>query len=249
MATAQDTLSLWFTSDQEYKYLMQGVATNNPTLLLMAIDADRRRSTDDWEKLISTLEEKRAKRKKEEKFLRDIFEETRKVFLKTEVDVSTLNETLGTGRYNCVSGTALFGQLLDYFGFQFQIIETQSHVFLETRVNGKPIIMESTRPAQDLIVGEKRVKAFRSIFESRNSSDLSGRTTVGAASHSSTAGYMNTIHLKQLAGLQYYNDALLHLKNENLLKAKAQIDKAALLYPSDRILEFQGALEDALKDL
>lgn len=227
---------------------MQGVVTNNATLMLMAIDADKRSSSEDWEKLISTLEEKRAKRKKEEKFLRDIFEETRKVYLKKQVDVSTLNETIRSGAYNCVSGTALFGQLLDYFGFDFRIIETQSHVFLETSCAGKPIIMESTRPAQGLIVGEKRVKAFRSIFENGNSSDPSGRTTVGAASHFYTAGYMNTIHLKQLAGLQYYNDALLHLKNENLLKAKAQIDKAALLYPSDRILEFQGVLQECIKD-
>lgn len=252
MAAPQDTLNLWFTSDQEYKYLMQGVATNNATLMLMAIDADKRTLSPAWEELIYTLENQKAKRKKEDKFLRDIFQETSRVFLKKEAEVSTLNQTLSTGTYNCVSGTALFGQLLSHFGYDFRVMETESHVFIEMEVDGKPIIFESTHPAQGLIIGEKRVRAFKALF---NPPGTEGRPAKEAfnpivSSSGATASGMtiSSIHLKQLAGLQYYNDALLHLKQENYLKAKAQIEKAFLLYPSERIQDFQTMMQDWLKE-
>jgi hypothetical protein len=82
--------------------------------------------------------------------------------------------------------------------------------------------------------GRPAKEAFNPIISS------SGATASGMA--------ISSIHLKQLAGLQYYNDALLHLKQENYLKAKAQIEKAFLLYPSERIQDFQTMMQDWLKE-
>ncbi|WP_332914370.1 hypothetical protein [Algoriphagus boritolerans] len=44
------------------------------------------------------------------------------------------------------------------------------------------------------------------------------------------------VDLKQLAGLQYYNDAIVYFNSQAFGQAVDQLSKAYLLYPSDRIL-------------
>jgi hypothetical protein len=57
----------------------------------------------------------------------------------------------------------------------------------------------------------------------------------GPALVNSENSIFRKVKLIELAGLQYYNDAIVHFNNQEFGQAVHQLSKAYLLYPSDRI--------------
>ncbi len=53
---------------------------------------------------------------------------------------------LKEGRYDCVSGSAALGLLLERYGYSFDIVETDYHVFIVVHLGLQKAILESTLP-------------------------------------------------------------------------------------------------------
>lgn len=233
--------SLLFESEAERFYWTEG--KNQPLSLFRAVSAEEINPGNSWHNLVRELDQKRAKESKELNFLRLIFQKTHQSLLKKYEQHSTFNDMLETGKYDCVSASAALGMLLDRYGYQFDIVETDYHVFILVVVDGKNIVLESTLPVGGMITGPSEVNAYLEAYKQEEFAQLGSlNQRIGSPKIDlSNNAIFRKVTLYQLAGLLYYNDAILLFNHQKYEEASNQLTKALELYTSDRI--------EGLKDL
>ena len=124
-------------------------------------------------------------------------------------------------------------------GYEIKIWETPYHAFLEVfDENGQGILIESTDPAFGVVSNAKKIEKRKKEY--LNGYNLSNPIGIGANKiEDGVEGYIKEINLKELAGLQYYNDAILAFNRGDYNQASITLKKASYLYPSPRIVMLQ----------
>ncbi|GGF21153.1 hypothetical protein GCM10011339_06420 [Echinicola rosea] len=227
-----------------------------PMDLLVALHASGEVETAQFDKVVKKLDKRSNRKDHTEWFLGEIFYKTHQYLLKEYVKHSSFNDALKTGLYDCVSGSAIYGLLLDRYGFDYEVIETDYHVFILIHgVNDKTYVFESTEPRAGFIKDQEAVAQYISVFDA---AVVRGKAKQLAELGSVVSQFTeeNTIYasisLRELAGLQYYNDAVHHFNNGDLLMTYKQLAKARAIYPSDRVTslyEYISAVQDEGKKL
>jgi hypothetical protein len=190
-------------------------------------------SASDFLSFVEKFENRKHNYKSEKQFLADLFTRTHHRFLKNFKQYASFRETLTNGTYNCLTGTALYALLLDHFGYDYTIIETNYHVFLIVKTDDSDILFEATDPARGFVDEAKEIEKRIDVYK-QNKIQPSAN---GKAYQYSFALY-NTVSLDELLGLFHYNQAI-EAYNKNLLSfAITHLDRAARLYTSPRIEEF-----------
>ena len=144
---------------------------------------------------------------------------------------------LDQGDYDCVSGSAALGLLLDRYGYSFDVIETDYHVFIQVYLGGKTLVLESTLPVGGLITSPSAVSNYLAAYLSegapiaRNISEGLAGTKVITEDNT----IFRKVNLTQLSGLQHYNEAIVHFNKQNYKQAIDLLTKAYAQYPSERI--------------
>ncbi|MHA7131913.1 hypothetical protein [Algoriphagus namhaensis] len=244
---AQDEVSLAvkdsFTNDLEQHYWEEG--KNEPLLLFKAVDAQPL-SSQTWNDLVEELKKKKSKTRKDYNFLRSLFQKTHKHLLKNYEQHSTFNDMLVSGNFDCVSGSAALGLLLEKFDYDFDIIETDYHVFIMVHLEGKDIILESTLPIGGLIAKTSEVQRYLDSYKPKENATLGSISTrIGNIDAELTENSIfRKVNLTQLAGLLYYNDAIRDFNSQRYQTAVQQLEKAYALYHSDRIAGLKDLSED-----
>lgn len=237
---AQETFDtkegLVFESEAEKTFWSSG--TEDPFQLFRAVQAKESETSEKWTSLIQELDAKAKKKGDELNFLRQIFQRTHQVLLKKYIKHSTFNNMLSEGKYDCVSGSAALGLLLERYGYFFDIVETDYHVFIVVNIKGKDIVLESTLPVGGMITTPSEVEKYLDAYKPEEFSKLKAlnQGLAGPNIDYSDNSIFRKVNLQQLAGLQYYNDAIVHFNSQAFGPAIEQLSKAYLLYPSDRIL-------------
>ena len=225
-----------FSSEAEKAIWISG--TEDPFQLFRAVQAKNTENSEKWNLLIEDLDSKSEKKGDELNFLRQIFQKTHQVLLKKYIQHSTFNAMLSEGKYDCVSGSAALGLLLERYGYAYDIVETDYHVFIVVHINGKDIVLESTLPVGGMITSPSEVQKYLDAYKPEEFSQLKSlnQGLAGTKIDYSDNSIFRKVNLQQLAGLQYYNDAIVHFNSQAFRPAVEQLSKAYLLYPSDRIL-------------
>jgi hypothetical protein len=228
--------NLKFESETEKTFWHSG--ENNPFLLFRAVRADQTQAEEVWNNLIEELDNKASKKKNELIFLRQIFEKTHQRLLKKYEQHSSFNSMLTEGKYDCVSGSAALSFLLERYGYDFEIVETDYHVFIVAQLAEQKVVLESTLPIGGMITSPTEVKKYLDSYKPVEFAQLKSynQSLAGTEIEYSDNSIFRKVTLKQLAGLQYYNDAITHFNSQSFIEAVDQLSKAYLLYPSDRIL-------------
>jgi hypothetical protein len=212
---------------------------HDPFFLLQSLYSKENLNTQNWENLLSGLD-RQHKKGKDIRLLYNIFTQSQKTLLKDYRKFAYFNQTLEDGVYDCVTGSAVLGILLDRYSIPYQIVETASHVFVLGDFAGLPFIFEITLPEDGFILGEENVTAFLSNFDVSVSTDEGIHPLeVGNISTDSSYRILGMIGLRELAGLQYYNEAVRHFLDNEYPQAYIHLIKAEALYPSGRIVEFK----------
>jgi len=238
-AQAQDEYmavgNLHFESTVEKELWESG--SDNPYLLFKAVQAEKSPSDEKWNALLGQLDQKFEKKGVHINLLRQIFEKSHQHLFKTYEQHSTFNDMLSTGMYDCVSGSAALGLLLTRYGFDYDIVETDYHVFVMVYLEDKNIILESTLPIGGLMTAPSEVLAYLESYKPKKDAKLESlNTRIGSQKIDiSDNAIFRKVNLKELAGLQYYNDAIAQFNQQQFEKASTQLDKALRLYPSGRI--------------
>ena len=233
----RDTLN--FVSLIEQSVLLNSEISPDSLVLLMVYDPSF--DLDQYHNIESTikahsdfLSSVRCTFKTDEGFLKFVFKDTHQKFLQQYVKYSEFNNLFYKGSYNCISGAALYGQILKQLGFQARIVETRYHSFTTIVVSGEEeYLIESTDPKRGFISGKKRVAEKISEYHKKESAN--NIDTVAVPSNKFPA--LRYITIKQLAALHYFNLAVVNFKI-NFDQALCYLRKAECFYPqSQRIKE------------
>lgn len=229
-------VNLNFQSEAEKKLWQSG--DNDPFLLFRAVHAEQTESEKVWIDLVEDLDSKASKKRNEFKFLRQVFEKTHQKLLKKYEQHSTFNNMLSEGKFDCVSGSAALSLLLERYGYSFDIVETDYHVFIVANLEGQKVVLESTLPIGGMITTPSEVEKYLDSYKPTKNAQLKAlnQRLAGPEVDYSDNSIFRKVNLKQLAGLQYYNDAIVHFNAQAFSHAVDQLSKAYTLYPSDRIL-------------
>lgn len=239
LARAQDAVEiiedLRFDSNSERELWEAG--QEDPYLLFRAVQAEKSLSDEKWSNLVAEFDQKFEKKGTHINVLRQIFEKSHQQLFKTYEQHSTFNAMLDEGKYDCVSASAALALLLDRYDFDYKVVETDYHVFIVVNHEGKDIILESTLPVGGMITSPSEVASYLEGYKSDESVQLrSLNQRLGAPKIDlSDNAIFRKVNLTQLAGLQYYNDAISYFNEQRFEKAAKQLNKALKLYNSGRI--------------
>lgn len=188
-----------------------------------------------YEEIIQKLEAVRKRKKSDRLFLRSIFYKVHQKSLIKYDKQATMGQTLLTGNFGCLSGTALYALILDHFNFAYDIIELPNHVFIQLQVEGQDMLIESTNPETGLIkVNQGLMAAMKQKgFDPRKIEALA-TVGVGSVEEWNILEGHNKITLHELAGLQYFNEAVRLYIQKDYIKSMDMIDAAYAHYPSKR---------------
>jgi hypothetical protein len=177
------------------------------------------------------------------KFCRLVFAKTRQEFFRRYTQYASFGQTLNSGKYNCLTGTALYALLLDHFGIKYSIIETNYHIFLLANTDEGTVLFEATDPL-DGFVTDPKVIAHRIEKYRRNAAqELPGD---GKRYYSFTTDLYQAVSLSELRGLLHYNVSTEAYNSQNFYSAIDHLDQALNLYSSPRIAEFSTVLLSAI---
>lgn len=190
-----------------------------------------------WHALQQELDEKAAKKMDSLALLRIIFQKTHQRLLKNYRQHSTFSNLLEKGSYDCVSGSAALGLLLERYGYSFDVVETDYHVFIQVYLAGKTLILESTVQVGGMITSSSEVNKYLAAYLTEGvpaARDIS-EGLAGTKVDFSDNTIFRKVSLNELAGLQHYNEAIVHFNTQNYKQAIDLLSKAYTYYPSERI--------------
>lgn len=187
-----------------------------------------------FEKFCQKLEEKTPKRM--DKYLKNIFNEVHKEYLKEYHLNSPLFRTFESGEYDCVSGTALYALVLHTLGIPYIIKETKFHVYLLVWADNRTFLFESTDPASGFISNPIKIDESEKKYLEAGDNGKKYYVFKGTINEK--------INLQQLSALEYYNMGIASFNDKQILASLDFFEKALKLYDSSRIEEiFKITLE------
>ncbi|UTW64324.1 hypothetical protein KFE98_09350 [bacterium SCSIO 12741] len=154
-------------------------------------------------------------------------------------------EIFGEGKFNCVSGTALYAILFERLGMKTSILEQPNHVYLIVLPETEAIEVESTNRLSGLSYYDQQdVAAFvenlvKFKYEPEESLETESYNELFERYYFRDKG----ITIQELAGIQYGNVANYNYRKGDFKEALNYYRKAWYLYPSFR---FQVMIYDCL---
>ena len=202
--------------------------------LLLNIDEaprfqDRKNLKTNYDGFVNELKLKQLKWNDKHRLLKKIFFQVHKEYLKKYVPYQSFQDLFETGTYGCLTGTALYAFLLDELGFEYEIIETNYHMFLLINADGHQYLIESTDPLNGFVYETKEIeKRIEAALEQNKSKE---------GQKGFSYDIYKSISYVELIGLQYYNTAVNSYNSGNLALALYSLNEASKFDRSQRIKE------------
>jgi hypothetical protein len=191
----------------------------------------------EFDSFLARLDKKHTRLNTTQGFLKYIFTRTHQQFLKRYAAYASLGETFTTGSYNCLTGTILFSLILDHYGIEHEVIETNYHIFILAETPTGKILIESTDPLNGFVAAadeiEKRIAHYKLNALQGDEQKPNYRFRFAL---------YNQVSMQELRGLTYYNSAVLAFNKNQLQQAVRNFIKASELYASPRLEEFSQLL-------
>lgn len=167
---------------------------------------------------------------------RQLFDETQNHFFKHYHKNARLNQLIKDSIYNCVTGTAIMSFFLELSGFDYEIEEMPYHVFVTVTNKNKKYILETTDTQYGFLPD---IKPNRRQYDADTIDNNNVFKEIGDYSllQNGEIKVKGTVSFLELAGLNYYNSAIVYINEKEYQKAAYQLQKAHYLYPSIRIQE------------
>ncbi|MBO9702725.1 MAG: hypothetical protein J7604_21110, partial [Sporocytophaga sp.] len=173
----------------------------------------------------------------EAKKVKLIFKTVHTDFLKNYQISTTLSEIFDNGTYNCVSASALYALVFSHYHIPFQIKEKPTHVYLVAYPDNLNILVESTLPGIGYVLPtteEKKNYVNQLVTLKFLSRDYVNQVGIDKAYNEFFYKEDESISIQNLAGIQYYNEAVETIDNKEYEKAYLNTYKADILYPSKK---------------
>jgi tetratricopeptide (TPR) repeat protein len=147
------------------------------------------------------------------------------------------------GLYNCLTASMLYSLVLTKYDIPFEIKEKPTHVYLVAFPGTENILFETTLPKGFYMPDEKARREYVNALVTMKIISQEYVNSVGVPRAFNEFYYNNeSITLQQLAGLQYFNEALTFYKEGELTSAITSAIKANTLYPCPKLLYIKTSL-------
>ncbi|MEO0332063.1 MAG: hypothetical protein AAF223_10305 [Bacteroidota bacterium] len=194
--------------------------------------AEAQKQYDALNRSIQYLNRKLKKSKSTEQFLKHFFYYVHRNYLKNYQHHANLGDLLESGKYDCVSGTALYALLLDALHINFSVREMTYHMYLEIPLDGGIAIIESTDPLGGFISTESAIAKRLAQYQAEEADPEVYSQPIQAK-----------VGMNELLGLSYFNAAVFHYNQQQLTPARQYLRQAIRWYPADRMYAFQAIIE------
>ena len=162
-----------------------------------------------------------------------IFKEVHAYFFKQYEENVMFSRIFEAGMFNCVTASMLYAIILDHYQIPYEIKEKPTHIYLVALPGRDNILFETTNPRGLYAPDEKFKREYVNNLVKLKFTTQEHVNAVGLANAFNQYYYSNDhITLEQLAGVQYYNQALSFvsdLKDEHAAIRSAV--KMGMLYP------------------
>ena len=185
-----------------------------------------------FREFIDKLETRQATFKSEKAFIHHVFVKAHQRFFGQFQEYSTFSDLVSKGSYNCLSGTALFTLLLDYFMIDHQIIETNHHIFIIAETGEGPVLLETTDAEKGFISDPKAISRRLSVYNTVAREEIRDSD---AYHFEYDKTYSDTVTQTGILGLLHYNHSVEALNRRDFKKAIAHLHHALLLHRSEKL--------------
>ncbi len=173
-----------------------------------------------------------------EEYLRFVFTKVHGKFLRNFDEAASFNDLAINGKYNCLTATALYALALEQLNFKYGVFETSYHIFLTVEIGAQTILLETTDPVNGFISDKKEIAERITQYQSQN--------FTGAKSNKYYYQFSNSlfhqVNLEGLLGLLHFNSAVKAYNNHDLYKTIDHLERASMLYYSNRLDEFSKVI-------
>ncbi len=219
-------------------YLKNNLLQPSDYLMLAGKGTAPDRNKEDFLNFLDDLNDKKAKKGSDYRFLRHLFYKVHHKYLRRYEEFTSFSQVFEEGKYNCLTGTAFFALALDHLGYDYKIVENTYHIYLIIDTKERQYLFESTDPFNGFIYDKKEIKerleAYRLNELQHNGFQFTSYTH-------------NQVDLYQLVGLHYYNSAINYYNKKDVKSAFIALNKALIFYKSDRLMEFMHLILDGYK--
>ena len=206
---------------------------------LVKKDVDTSKIANDKVKFNKEIEYYKSKfqsSKDEKKNVKFIYNDVHnKFFTKYEL-INHFDDVFAKGYYNCLSATSIYSIIFESLKISYNINVLPNHVNLTVFPETHKILIETTNPIQGYFTYDKKFKDQYVL--NLLSHKMIDKSELQLSTDELFEKYFNTnevIDLKELVGVQYYNDGLYLMQEGNMEEAIEQLEKAVALYPSIKI--------------
>lgn len=189
------------------------------------------------DKILNDNYSAKLNKKSASKKVKSIYETIHKELLEKYTAENLFTNVIENGSYNCVTATALYALAFEKLNIPYVIQERPTHVYALAYPNEEQIAVESTDPIGGFLSFNERYKsAFvkqmtkAKLIGTKESKTKSLQTLFNEYYFKDTQ-----VDMVKLIGIQYMNQGIYALNNNQTKKAIDNFEKAHLFYPSEKI--------------
>ena len=163
------------------------------------------------------------------KTLRKISRRVYRQLLLSYKPLAAFPEVMDNGSYDCLTGTLVFAWVLEQFGYDYQVRETNYHIFLTVNTPDREVLIESTERFYGFVSSASEITERMEEYaaDNRKYDDDSKYTAYNFDLN-------RAISFQDLLGLMYYNEAVKYFNTQQFTLADRELAKSFVFYSTER---------------
>ncbi|MDH4472195.1 MAG: hypothetical protein QE487_06280 [Fluviicola sp.] len=235
----------------EQEVLLNGNASHLDQLMAMGDGASKERTLGvkkELDAFINEIKGSELMRAPEVKLMKELHKKVRKRFLGEYQYISPFHAIFETGQYNCVSATALFALVLEGLNIPYAIQEQPTHVYIMAYPDTKAISIEMTAVKNAYYLPSRKdiTKSIGTLLELNVITEEDIRNKGELQIYHAFYNTNSVVDLTQLAGIQYFNEAIVAANIEDYEEAFNIACKTEKLYDVEKIQVFKAEILSTL---
>lgn len=186
----------------------------------------------------SFLETIHTERSASQRTLQRMFHRVHANFLKKYEAYSDFDELFTAGKFDCLTATALFSHLLTEMKYDFDVIETNYHIFILVKTAEGEVMLETTDRLAGFVTDPEKIAKRTGDYRNNLLPFPNGDQNLYKYSFS----LFQEVPTEKLSGLLVYNQAIKAYNRGAWLECALSLEKAHALYATARCEELGDIL-------
>jgi hypothetical protein len=165
--------------------------------------------------------------------LRKTFRRVQARYLKSYEAYSDFDQIFQSGKYDCLTATALFSYVLDELDYSYGIIETNYHIFLMVQTSNGEVMIETTDRVGGFVTNRSTIAKRTGDYRK----NILSAPNPGRCAYQYSFKLYQSLSPEKVTGLMYFNQAVKAYNRQDWLTCAKQLEKANALYSSPRCAE------------